>query len=235
MGILRDRLILGDGQQGRLRSNGTSVADVVARLAGAGSPIDVIVSGGLTPADLIAALTLSALGDDESMGPTLVQTQPRNPAILRSLIEPAWVKVFPGAPHRSRLSLAAGLLQVHDFWDASHDAAQRADDIGERDFSAYWHGIAHRREPDAGNAAYWFRRVGKHPNFKSLADAARPVLDRHGDQALTTRLMPGGAWNASAMIDLCTTAKPGSPSEAIARRLQRIEMWLLLEAMFAAL
>ena len=61
-----------------------------------------------------------------------------------------------------RLALAAGLLQIHDFWDASHEAAQEADDLGERDFSAYWHGIAHRREPDAGNASYWFRRVGRH-------------------------------------------------------------------------
>jgi hypothetical protein len=235
MGILRDRLILENGQQARLRSDGTAVAEVVARLAGVGSPVDLMVSGGLSPSDLIAALTLTGLGDDESMGPALVQTQPRNPAIFQSLTEPAWAKVFPGAPQRSRLSLAAGLLQVHDFWDGSHDAAQRADDVGERDFSAYWHGIAHRREPDAGNAAYWFRRVGKHQNFKSLVEEARPLLDHHGDQTLSARLIPGGDWNASAMIDLCTTAKPGSPSEAIARRLQRIEMWLLLEATFVAL
>ncbi len=38
-----------------------------------------------------------------------------------------------------------------------------------------------------------------------------------------------------AMIDLCTQAAPGSPREALARRLQRAEIWLLLEASFAAM
>ena len=37
------------------------------------------------------------------------------------------------------------------------------------------------------------------------------------------------------MIDLCTEARPGTPRETLARRLQRLEMWLLLEATFAAL
>jgi hypothetical protein len=221
--------------QASLRSNGITVTEVVNRLEGVDSPVKLIGPGGLTSADLIAALALTALGDDDSVGPTLVQSRPRNPALLRSLSEPAWVAVFPSAPHRSRLSLAAGLLQVHDFWDASHDAAQRADDLGERECSAYWHGIAHRREPDAGNAAYWFRKVGKHPIFKPLAEAARPLLDEHGDSQVSGRLNSGGAWNATAMIDLCTQARPGTPQETLARRLQRLEMWLLLEATSAAL
>ncbi len=143
--------------------------------------------------------------------------------------------VFPGAPHRARLCLAAGLLQIHDFWDASHEAAQQADDQGEQACSAYWHGIAHRREPDAANAAYWFRRVGKHSIFKPLAEEARPFLDRHGDSQIAGRLLPGGIWNATAMIDLCTQARPGTPNEALARRLQRLEMWLLLEATYEAI
>ncbi len=124
---------------------------------------------------------------------------------------------------------------MHDFWDASHEAAQKADDLGERDFSAYWHGIAHRREPDPGNASYWFRRVGRHPLFPSLAEAARPLLERQGDASLTGRLLSGGGWNPSAMIDLCSEAKSGTPRESLARRLQRLEMWLLLEATFGVL
>ena len=61
------------------------------------------------------------------------------------------------------------------------------------------------------------------------------MLDEHGDAQLAGRLISGGAWNASAMIDLCTQARPGTPEEILARRLQRLEMWLLLEATFAAL
>ena len=36
-----------------------------------------------------------------------------------------------------------------------------------------------------------------------------------------------GGWNPSAMIDLCTGARAGSPEETLARRLQRLEMQLL--------
>jgi hypothetical protein len=232
MGVLRERLLWGDGPAS-LRSNGTSVTQVVDRLSGSEPPVKLIGPGGPTAADLIAALAIAALGNDDATGPTLVQTRPRLPALLRALCEPAWVAVFPAAPHRARLCLAAGLLQVHDFWDASHDAAQKADDQGERACSAYWHGIAHRREPDAGNAAYWFRRVGKHPVFKPLAEAARPLLDEHGDSRLSDRLMAGNGWNATAMIELCTQARPGTPDETLLRRLQRLEMWLLLEATYA--
>jgi hypothetical protein len=233
MGVLRDRLLLGNGPAS-LRSSETLTTTVVDRLARDELPVKLIAEGGgLTAADVIAVLAHAALGNDDAIGPTLVQTRPRSPALLRSLSEPAWVAVFPGAPHRARLCLAAGLLQIHDFWDPSHDAAQKADDQGERACSAYWHGIAHRREPDAGNAAYWFRRVGKHPILKPLAEVARPLLDGYADSRLAARLISGGAWNATAMIDLCTQARTGTPDETLLRRLQRLEMWLLLEATYA--
>jgi hypothetical protein len=234
MRVLRDRLEIGvGGSPARIRAGGIPVSDLVGRLQEAGSPVKLLAQGSIEPLDLIAALAQGALGDDDAPGPALVQTKPRASALARVISEPAWVAVFPAAAHRDRLTVAAGLLQIYDFWDASHDAAQKADDLGERDVSAYWHGIAHRREPDAGNAAYWFRRVGKHPVFKPLAEEARPILESQGDGSLSAKLFSGGTWNASAMIDACCQAKPGSPSETILRRLQRREMWLLLEATVA--
>ena len=77
MGVLRDRLLLGDGPAS-LRSSGTLVTEVVDRLAGSELPVKLIGQGGLTAADLIAALAHAALGDDDAIGPTLVQARPRH-------------------------------------------------------------------------------------------------------------------------------------------------------------
>jgi hypothetical protein len=230
MGALRDRLVLAEGPIA-LKSGGLSVSELIHRLeageslAGKGGP--------LAPIDLIAAMAAAALGDEQSLGPSLMQEKPRRPKLARALSEPALAVMYPSVPHSKRLALAAALLQVHDFWDASHDAAQQADDRGERATSAYWHGIAHRREPDASNAAYWFRRVGRHPVFVPLAEAAQPLLAAEGLPALAEKLIANGGWNPSAMTDLCTSASAGTPQERLARRIQRQEMWLLLEASFA--
>lgn len=234
MGALAERLIL-DGADYRLKSDGRAVRDLIGRLESGERPGAAIAPGPITAADVTAALALEALGPDGALGPTLVQARPPRPRLERILLEPAWAEVFPEAPRPARLAFCAGLLQIFDFWDASHEAAQQADDLGERGSSAYWHGIAHRREPDPGNAAYWFRRVGRHPVFPALARAARPLLDEHGDSSLTSRLLSGGGWDTMAMIDLCSHVEAGSPREALARRIQRIEMWLLLEASFTAI
>jgi hypothetical protein len=232
MGILRDRLAI-DQTGIRLSSGGLLLAEIIGRLEAGES---LAGKGGvLAPVDLIAVLSACALGDEQSLGPALAQEKPRQPRLAKALAEPALAAMYPSVPHAKRLALAAGLLQVHDFWDASHEAAQQADDRGERATSAYWHGIAHRREPDASNAAYWFRRVGKHPVFIPLAEAARPLFAAEGLPALAEKLIASGGWNPSAMTDLCTSARAGTPQERLARRIQRVEMWLLLEASFEAL
>ena len=95
-------------------------------------------------------------------------------------------------------AVKAGLLLAADAWDEAHEVAQELDTVE----GSYWHGIVHRREPDAGNAKYWFRRVGTHPVFAVLGEwdsrlppSAKQVFDT---------LIPSGAWDPFAFIDVCT-------------------------------
>jgi hypothetical protein len=226
MGSLWERL---DGGGGETRLRGGSalpVAEIVQRLeAGESAGMSELAA-----ADLLASLALAALGGEDALGPALIQQAPSRPRIKSALEEPAIAKLLPDSSRPARLALAAGLLQIHDFWESSHEVAQAADDLGERRFSAYWHGIAHRREPDAGNAAYWFRRVGRHAICGPLAQAARPILERYGDDHWTARLVGRDSWDTQEMINLCTGARAGSDQETLARRLQRLEMQFLLNA-----
>jgi len=209
---------------------GAPVALVFDRLVAGSGLADVAKEFALPPHGLTAVLAYDALGDDrDGAGPPLVQSSPRRPDLEDALSEGALAELFPSLSRPARLALSAGLLQIHDFWDSSHHAAQRADDLGERSVSAYWHGIAHRREPDPGNAGYWFRRVGRHPVFGPLASAVGPILQStpNGSQ-LADRLAPRGAWDPYAFIDVCTNPRPGF--DATAREIQRVEMALLLKA-----
>jgi hypothetical protein len=231
MKSLWDRLDL-DGEAARLRgAGGLTVAEAVSLFENGSAA----VAPGPEALDWVAVLAFAALGDPgEGLGPPLVQRSSPRPGLKASLTEPSLASLLPGADRGARLALLAGLLQIHDFWEPSHDAAQDAEDAGESRFSAYWHGIAHRREPDAGNALYWFRRVGRHPLFDELGRAARGLLEGLGEHALAARLVGPGGWNPGAMVDLCVGASAGNGRERIARRLQRLEMQLLLNDTAAA-
>jgi len=214
--------------EGRVATGtGLDFAEALRRLE-SGEPAVAVL--GPSPVDLAAVVAFAALGAEGSEGPSLVRRPPDRPRLVAAVSEEALAAVAPRAGRPARLALAAGLLQVLDAWDASHEAAQEAGDLGERDFSAYWHGVAHRREPDAWNAGYWFRRVGRHPLFGPLGAAARTLAD--GDVALP--IGPDG-WDPFAMIDLCAQGRAGTDRERLARRLQRLEMATLLEATAAAL
>lgn len=63
----------------------------------------------------------------------------------------------------------AGMWLLFDFLDESHEVSQSLPD----EWGAHWHGIMHRREPDPGNAAYWFRRVRDEFVAASVKVAAR--------------------------------------------------------------
>ena len=58
-------------------------------------------------------------------------------------------------------------------WDAAHQVAQDIDD----EDGAWIHAYLHRKEGDAGNAAYWYRRAGRSPGQQSLVDEWRSIVE----------------------------------------------------------
>lgn len=225
MGWLQER-VRKEGDVFHLGRTSTTDRDLENYLVREGSCERAVHTLNLEPIDLVAGLAVLALGDEGDPGPPLVTTRPPRHALASALGEDSLAGALPGVTRPELLGLVAGLNQMHDFWEASHQAAQQADDLGERSISAYWHGIAHRREPDPGNAAYWFRRVGRHELFDSLGREAASLLGE--GQGRGPRFLKGGVWDPFAFIEFCQAAA-GGPDELLARRLQRLEMERLLE------
>jgi hypothetical protein len=124
-------------------------------------------------------------------------------------------RLFPRS--RAPEAAMAGLYLYFDCWTEAHETAQ---DIATPEGS-YWHAIVHRQEPDAGNSAYWFRRVGAHAIFPALRDAAAEI-----------GIDVGPRWKPEAFIELCERARhsPGSELERQAREVQRAEWQLLFDS-----
>ncbi|HET7695823.1 MAG TPA: hypothetical protein VFK57_08960 [Vicinamibacterales bacterium] len=63
----------------------------------------------------------------------------------------------PQPPARASRALLALWHDGRGDWDQAHDTAQHIEDPD----GAWIHAYLHRKEGDAGNAAYWYRRAGK--------------------------------------------------------------------------
>lgn len=133
------------------------------------------------------------------------------------------------------VALKAGLLQWHDALDASHQLAQSVEGLGAHQSGDYWHAIMHRREPDYGNAKYWFRQLDTHSVFADLAPHAMSILDPVADGASwKSRLSGNGSWDPMAFVDLCEACagREESPLGWAARQIQAAEMQLLLASTY---
>jgi hypothetical protein len=153
---------------------------------------------------------------------------PDLPAAATELLAiPHPVSLGPGTPDaalRARiaaattalpLACAAGLWLRFDFPDESHAISQASETP---DFN-FWHAVLHRREPDAGNSKYWWRRVGNHPVLAQLR--------AHAPQAGYAFTTP------EAFVDFCERVRGcGSPEEDTAKSVQQLEWRLLFDWCF---
>lgn len=120
----------------------------------------------------------------------------------------------------------SGVLLKFDLLDASHTLSQSIDNAT----GSFWHGIMHRREPDYGNAGYWFRRVGEHPILGALGKAAATLAAEAGIEQ--SRF--DGSWEPDAFIELVSQCyQDGSPTEALCQQIQAREWELLFEYSFS--
>ena len=114
--------------------------------------------------------------------------------------------IFPKAANPE--AALSGIYLYIGCFEEAHSIAQDIKDVD----GSYWHAILHRQEPDAFNAGYWFKQVGRHQIFSTLALEAK--ASGYGN---------GGNWDPIAFIRYAEN----SANRDLAIEVQHLE-WQLL-------
>jgi hypothetical protein len=172
-------------------------------------------------ADLLVGDRLPELGPgtpNESARPTIAALQMNRTLGGRKIVD-----------HQAAKCCHCALWLWHDFLDESHSISQEIETIE----GSYWHGIMHRREPDYGNAKYWFRRVPNHPIHEPLTAAARDLATGVRPDAAAAFLGTQSSWDAFQFVELCEAIARGrSQAERLACEVARVEWQLLFDYCF---
>ncbi|MDK3157158.1 hypothetical protein QPK87_11290 [Kamptonema cortianum] len=137
------------------------------------------------------------------------------------------IEKIPAQDVMMQKACESGLWLICGFLDKSHTLSQEID----TPTGAFWHGIMHRREPDASNAAYWFDRVGPHAVFPRIAAAVADLLRSEPEQIAQTEFQAlAKKWDPFSFIGLCEKFRDsGEPGEWLCRKIQFAECRQLLE------
>lgn len=171
--------------------------------------------------ELIATPALPRLGPESRPGVKPAQE-------LAALLERFFADHTIAASLHDLLRSAA--LLWHDHLDASHTLSQG---IHNRSGS-FLHGIMHRREPDYGNAKYWFHRAGSHPAYAAIAAKLEDFVAANQARAeWKPQLAPRGVWDPDAFVDACEmhARRSGTPDYAFLQQVQAVEFDALIESL----